>query len=88
MYAGAGAIQEGLAEKGIAYYFTMNLDTGKIVTFPVSKDMYDVYAEGTKGILTYKYKTLMSFEAETEGTKVRKDISDLEGYFVSMQDKL
>ena len=88
MYAGTGAIQEGLAEKGIAYYFTMNLDTGKIVTFPVSKDMYDVYAEGTKGILTYKYKTLMSFEAETEGTKVRKDISDLEGYFVSMQDKL
>ena len=71
MYAGTGAIQEGLAEKGIA-----------------SKDMYDVYAEGTKGILTYKYKTLMSFEAETEGTKVRKDISDLEGYFVSMQDKL
>ena len=69
MYAGTGAIQEGLAEKGIAYYFTMNLDTGKIVTFPVSKDMYDVYAEGTKGILTYKYKTLMSFEAETEGTK-------------------
>ena len=40
------------------------------------------------GILTYKYKTLMSFEAETEGTKVRKDISDVEGYFVSMQDKL
>ena len=30
----------------------------------------------------------MSFEAGTEGTKVRKDISDLEGYFVSMQDKL
>ena len=88
MYAGTGAIREGLAEKGIAYYFTMNLDTGKIVTFPVSKDMYDVYAEGTNGILTYKYKTLMSFEAETEGTKVRKDISDLEGYFVSMQDKL
>ena len=29
MYAGTGAIQEGLAEKGIAYYFTMNLDTGK-----------------------------------------------------------
>ena len=56
MYAGTGAIQEGLAEKGIAYYFTMNLDTGKIVTFPVSKDMYEVYAGGTKGILTYKYK--------------------------------
>ena len=31
---------------------------------------------------------MTAFAAETEGTKVRKDISDVEGYFVSMQDKL
>lgn len=88
MYAGAGAVQEGLAEKGITYYFTMKLDNGKIVTFPVSKDMYDVYAEGTKGIVIYKYKTLIAFEAETEGTKVRKDTGELNRYFVSFQDRL
>lgn len=88
MYVGNGAVQDGLAEKGIIYYFILELENGKRVTFPVSKDVYDISVEGTEGVLTYKYKTMISFDARTEGTRIRKDTEVLDKYFVSFQDKL
>jgi len=88
MYATSNGVEGGVAEKGKTYYETFEMADGKRITFAVSKDRYDVALEGASGVLVFKYRDLISFKAETEGTKDRPDTTEAGNYFVSLKDKM
>lgn len=82
----SGGVASGVAEKGMDYYFTFQLDDGKMITLSGPKSLYDVALEEGHGILTYKGKKFISYDGPTEGTKVSNDKSNYE--FVGLNEKL
>lgn len=86
MSGGGSGVGSGVAEKGLDYFFTFELEDGKMITLTGSKTMYDVALENGKGILVYKGKNLISFDGPTEGTRVKNDQNSYE--FVGLNKKL
>lgn len=61
-------VTDGLAEKGKEYYARFILENGKTINLQIPKNVYQVAVEGSKGILTYRGKHFISYDARTEGT--------------------
>lgn len=81
-----GGVDAGVAEKGMDYFFTFQPENGKMITLTGPKELYDVALEEGTGILTYKGKTLISYDGPTEGTRMHNDT--LQYDFVGLNKKL
>lgn len=84
--AGTPGVASGVAEKGMDYYFTFQLEDGKVITLQGPKTLYDVALEEGHGTLSYKGKRFISYDGPTEGTRVKTDQNDYE--FVGLNKKL